>query len=86
MDNHESVTVENDVFPKITERVSKMTDEEAQARYEELKEKIVPTVPNQLAPGETPKALPLEKLHEYYLLQKRLGVNFSLPGKQPLGN
>ena len=59
--------------PEIMERVRRMTGVEAQERYEMLKDKIVPTIPKQLSPGESPEAIDSAEMQEYYLLQKRLG-------------
>ena len=61
-------------FPsEIVDRVKRMTEEEAQARYETLRDQIVPTTPAPLRPGEQPVAKDLTEMQEYYLLQKRLG-------------
>ena len=58
----------------LRKRIDRMTDGEAEARFEELRERYVPTVPTQLD-GTNPEAMDLNLLEEFQLLKKRLGYS-----------
>jgi len=68
--------IEKSIPEEIKEKVKKMTDEDAEARYEELREKTVPAIPIQLG-LESPEPKAFEDLQEYFLLKKRFGY---IPG------
>jgi hypothetical protein len=63
----------NTALEALAQQVAKMPESEAEARLEELRDRLVPNVP--LRDGETPEAHDLMEFHEYALLKKRFGYS-----------